>query len=85
MADENHSDPSYSASSDDESDDENDEVDRDEVKEVRKLSSKDTTPNPLLALCRHCGIVVDSICCHVCNLHIFGAARIRELRDSGKH
>jgi hypothetical protein len=43
MANENHSDPSYSASSDDESYDENDEVDRDEVKEVRKLSSKDTT------------------------------------------
>jgi hypothetical protein len=43
MANVQHSDPSYSASSDDECYDENDEVDRDEVKEVRKLSSKDTT------------------------------------------
>jgi hypothetical protein len=43
MADDDNSNRSYSASSDDESYDENDEVDRDEVKEVRKLSSKDTT------------------------------------------
>jgi hypothetical protein len=43
MADEQYFDPSYSASSDDESYDEKEEVDRDEVKEVRKLSSKDTT------------------------------------------
>jgi hypothetical protein len=40
VAGKNHSDPSYSANSDDES---YDEVDRDEVKEVCKLSSKDTT------------------------------------------
>jgi hypothetical protein len=41
MADDN-SEQAYSASSDDESYDAKEEVDRDEVKEVRKLSSKDT-------------------------------------------
>jgi hypothetical protein len=43
MVDDGNSDRSYSASSDDECYDEKDEVDRDEVKEVRKLSSNDTT------------------------------------------
>jgi hypothetical protein len=44
MADDDNADRSYSAnSSDDESYNENDESDRDEVKEVRKLSYKDTT------------------------------------------
>jgi hypothetical protein len=35
--------PSFSANSDDEGYDEEEEVNRDETKEVRKLSSKDTT------------------------------------------
>jgi hypothetical protein len=43
MADDDNSDRSYSANSDDEGYNEEQEVDRDEVKEVRKLSSKDTT------------------------------------------
>jgi hypothetical protein len=44
MADDDDADRSYSANnSDDESYNENDESDRDEVKEVRKLSYKDTT------------------------------------------
>jgi hypothetical protein len=43
MADDDNSERSFSANSDDESYDEKEEVDRDEVKEVRKLSSKDTT------------------------------------------
>jgi hypothetical protein len=42
MADDDNSELSYSVSSDDESYDAKEEVDRDEVKEVRKLSSKDT-------------------------------------------
>jgi hypothetical protein len=42
MADDGNSDRSYSANSDDESYDAKEDVDRDEVKEVRKLSSKDT-------------------------------------------
>jgi hypothetical protein len=43
MADDDNSERSFSANSDDEGYDEEEEVDRDEVKEVRKLSSKDTT------------------------------------------
>jgi hypothetical protein len=45
MADkvENSNDHSYSANSDDDSYNEKEEIDRDEVKEMRKLSSKDTT------------------------------------------
>jgi uncharacterized membrane protein YcjF (UPF0283 family) len=44
MTSDENSDRSYSANSDEEScNDENGEVDRDEVKEVRKVSSKDTT------------------------------------------
>jgi hypothetical protein len=45
MADnvENSDDHSYSANSDDDSYNEKEEIDRDEVKEMRKLSSKDTT------------------------------------------
>jgi hypothetical protein len=44
MTEDENADRSYSANSDEESyDDENGEVDRDEVKEVRKVSSKDTT------------------------------------------
>jgi uncharacterized membrane protein YcjF (UPF0283 family) len=43
MADDDNSERSFSANSDDESYVEKEEVDRDEVKEVRKLSSKDTT------------------------------------------
>jgi hypothetical protein len=42
-ANDENPDHSYSANSDDESYDEKEGVDRDEVKEVRKLSSKDTT------------------------------------------
>jgi hypothetical protein len=42
MTDDGNYDRSYSANSDDESYDAKEEVDRDEVKEVRKLSSKDT-------------------------------------------
>jgi uncharacterized membrane protein YcjF (UPF0283 family) len=43
MVDDDNSERSFSANSDDEGYDEKEEVDRDEVKEVRKLSSKDTT------------------------------------------
>jgi hypothetical protein len=43
MADNDSSEGSYSVNSDDESYDEKEESDRDEVKEVRKMSSKDTT------------------------------------------
>jgi glycerol uptake facilitator-like aquaporin len=44
MTEDENADRSYSANSDEESyDDGNEEVDRDEVKEVRKVSSKDTT------------------------------------------
>jgi hypothetical protein len=43
MADNDNSERSFSANSDDEGYDEEEEVDRDEVKEVRKFSSKDTT------------------------------------------
>jgi hypothetical protein len=42
-ANDENPDHSYSANSDDESYDEKEGIDRDEVKEVRKLSSKDTT------------------------------------------
>jgi hypothetical protein len=43
VANNENPDHSYSANSDDESYHENEGIDRDEVKEVRKLSSKDTT------------------------------------------
>jgi hypothetical protein len=43
MADDDSSKHSCSINSDDESCDEEEELDRDEVKEVRKMSSKDTT------------------------------------------
>jgi hypothetical protein len=43
MADNDKSERSFSANSDDDGYEEEEEVDRDEVKEVRKLSSKDTT------------------------------------------
>jgi hypothetical protein len=43
MADNDSSEGSYSVNSDDESYDEKEESDRDEVKEVRKMSSRDTT------------------------------------------
>jgi hypothetical protein len=60
--------PSFSANSDDEGYAEEEEVDRDdEVKEVRSLSSKDTTRIRFWRLIVNIGVAVDRVRCDVYN------------------